>query len=337
MTVRTTVTQNLSGERFASPIGQVDRQSQAGVFLVHALRHQLCGPGGLDALEYGFLRAFGISGFERGLVAFLELMQALASESRRPLSLNTASKKSLTNDEKTIARCVDCLHRGDVARAAMLVEWLIAPGAQGQVINALTVFASLLREHMWAPSNLELEPAANEHEESVQQTAQIAGKDELSSIGLHELLDSERVIVIAARLWVDEYKVRGQAGRKGPFARINDYLAARSLPGAAHSLNGILYNISVAASRPVAILCPNCDGVSKDELLLLAAISCHQHQQVDVSQMMLSAFLSPSAATLTLGAVGGLANMLIERNQPLPARLFHPANDGQTQDHLCLH
>lgn len=337
MTVRTTIGHDRRVDQFEPAIRQSESQTLASVFLVHALRHRLCGPGGLEALEYGFLRAFGISGFERALVAFVELTQALASGSRRPFKLNPVSEKTFTNDEATIARSLDCLHRGDSARAALMVEWMINRRCQGQVLNALTTVVSLLRDHMWTPSASESAPGSNGVGARRDRDVAIAGTDRLSTLGLHELLDFERVIVISARLWVDEYKAREQAGRKGPFARINQYLTANGLPGAAHSLNGILYNISVAASRPVAILCPNCEGVSKDELLLLSAVSCHQRQQIDVSQLMLSAFLPPSAATLTLGAIGGLAHLLTEQGQALPARAFQPANDGREQAHLYLH
>ncbi|MEO1249593.1 MAG: hypothetical protein AAFW76_07105 [Pseudomonadota bacterium] len=271
------------------------------------------------------------------MVAFVDLTQALASNCRRPLKLNTVSKKSLTNDEATIVCCLECLHRGDKPRTRMMVEWLVIPQAQGQVINALASFASLAREHMWAPAAPDHAPASNDHEADTDRDPAIAGRDQLSSLALSDLLDFERLIVTSARLWVDEFKARGQAGRKGPFARINEFLDANGLPGSAHSLNGILYNISVAASRPVAILCPNCEGVSKDELLLLSAISCHQQQQVDIAQMMLSAFLPPAAATLTLGAVGGLAHMLMEGDRALPVRVFHAAESGREPATLYVH
>jgi len=152
-----------------------------------------------------------------------------------------------------------------------------------------------------------------------------------------DLTDVERTIVLAARLWVQEHKMKGKQGRKGSSARVAEYLKANGLEGASHSLTGILYNISVAARRPVFILCPTSDGLSNDEMTLLTAISCYQLEKVEAAQSMLAKYMSPAAAGLTLGPIGGLADFLLRQTIELPCRWPNPANDGGGRAWMRLH
>ena len=129
----------------------------------------------------------------------------------------------------------------------------------------------------------------------------------------------ERTIVLAVRRWVEA----SRANDDDPRAAVAEALHPIRLGGGVMSLDAILRNTSLAATRYVTVNCPGCASLAEDEARLLHATSAVQRPGNEgIALRLLADWLKPGAVRLTMTALTGLARALIAEQHRLPFRYW---------------
>lgn len=133
----------------------------------------------------------------------------------------------------------------------------------------------------------------------------------------------ECVLLIAMRWWVADRRQGAD-----PLPRLCQALATAGAHDAAFSVDRLMAIVAGSATRPVAVHCPRCPGLSDDERHLLHVASLVQAGKRDVAERALrTALLSAQGAEFALGPLEDVGTLFAE------ARLFFrrrrpPASGG---------
>jgi hypothetical protein len=268
-----------------------------------SLRRYAAGDGRAEVLAPMFRRIFGLAGIEEALTAFACLMVGLEHRGRHPIRIEPLTASRLSADEACVLRLMAAQQRGDDDTATAVASWLVhAPAIEG-LLEASQRLASALaaRQHL-LEETAEDRPPANVP--LLQPTKAVA-----------ELDEGEALLLRGIRLWVDRFK-RRECG----LWDLNRHFVAHGLGEATPSLHGILFNSSVATTRPLDVRCARCPSLSPDEARLLHAVACLQAGDEPTAQTVLANWLPPAAVRLTIEAVRGLAATFTAEHVRLPQR-----------------
>jgi hypothetical protein len=286
--------------------------------VVWALRRYRAGAAGLEPLAGTFRRVFGLDGVERALAAFGQFIAALERHSRQreapPADDGDPAeyRLRLSATEACVLRLLAAAQGDDPLTASAVATWLVRPAGQGRLLDGAIAFAASLAR---AGQSLPLDPVAPGLGAAESGTA---GRRLLpAAAARRDLGEAERLVLTGLRLWVGRVR-RGECGGGDLYRHLAGHGAAAATPG----LHGLLYNLSVAAARPIDIRCPACPGLSPDEARLLRALAAAQSGGAGALQEILQDLLAPAAARLTAAPVRGAALALAEAGVDLPPRAW---------------
>jgi hypothetical protein len=269
-----------------------------------SLRRYAAGDGRAEVLAPMFRRIFGLTGVEEALTAFACLMVGLEHRGRHPIRIEPLTASRLSADEACVLRLMAAQQRGDDDTATAVAAWLVHAPAIDGLLEASQRLATALaaRQHL-------LEEMAAEG----QPQARVPAQQPTEAVA--ELEEGEALLLRGIRLWVDRFK-RRECG----LWDLNRHFVAHGLGEATPSLHGILFNSSVATTRPLDVRCARCPSLSPDEARLLHAVACLQAGDEPTAKTVLSSWLPPAAVRLTIESVRGLATTFTAEHVRLPQR-----------------
>jgi hypothetical protein len=269
-----------------------------------SLRRYAAGDGRAEVLAPMFRRIFGLAGVEEALTAFACLMVELEHRGRRPLRIEPLTASRLSADEACVLRLMSAQQRADEDTALAVAAWLVGAPAIGGLLEASRRLATALAARQHLMEDLAAEEPPQRRLSIRQPTEAVA-----------ELEDGEVLLLRGIRLWVDRFKHR-ECG----LWDLNRHFVAHGLGEATPSLHGLLFNSSVATTRPLDVRCARCPSLSPDEARMLHAVACLQAGDEAEAKTVLSSWLPPAAVRLTIESVRGLAGTLTAEHVRLPQR-----------------
>lgn len=136
-----------------------------------------------------------------------------------------------------------------------------------------------------------------------------------------DLDPAESVFLLALRWWVADLK----QGRD-PLARLRQGMTLAGAPDAAYAVDQLMRVLARTARRPIAVGCPRCPGLSRDERRLLHAASLAQAgETARAADTLRAGMISPPGAGFAIGPLEGLvelfagADLVFRRRAPPPA------------------
>jgi hypothetical protein len=302
--------------------------------VVWSLRRYRAGDGRLELLAATYRKVFGLADVETALSAFGRLVAAIEQHCRRRSPPARMDRLHLSPTESCVLRLIAAAQVGDEATMDAVAAWLVAREGQAPLVAAAADFAGCL----------------------AQAGQQVLSRDAVAMLGAigrrpHReegtlpsvdrstaLTPDETLLLQGIRIWVSCAKENRCGGRD-----LSQHLSANGAANAAPSLHGILYNSSVAATRPIDVRCCRCPNLSPDEARMIHAVACAQRNLKTSVFELLSGWLPVAAVRLTIDAVmcagaelGKAAVVLpwrawdfaaLERlSAPPPANHLEPAN-----------
>ncbi|MFN4283323.1 MAG: hypothetical protein ACK4NA_11845 [Alphaproteobacteria bacterium] len=138
---------------------------------------------------------------------------------------------------------------------------------------------------------------------------------------LTDLRTAESLLVVALRLWTAR-RIEPNAGH----ADWRDgFLAAALCSVGVACFQSFISILEAAATRPIMMGRPRCDGLTEDEARLLCAIGCLQRERAHDAALLLADWLPPAAVRIATDYACGLATALAEARLTLPERSANPA------------
>jgi hypothetical protein len=144
-----------------------------------------------------------------------------------------------------------------------------------------------------------------------------------------EALDAaERILLLGVRWWVADYRQSVD-----PLPRLCEAMRSAGPREAAFSVDRLMAVIARTALRPVAIHCPRCRHLSRDETSVLYAASLVQAGESRTAERALrTALLSAPGAEFALGPLEGLGELftrarLLFRRRQVPVE-YHSPDDA---------
>jgi hypothetical protein len=290
----------------ASPSSEfiVPELSLSQQIVTWSLRRYAAGDSRAEVLAPMFRRIFGLAGVEEALTAFASLMVELEHRGRRPLRIEPLTASRLSADEACVLRLMSAQQRADEDTALAVAAWLVSTPAIEGLLEASRRLAAALAARQHLMEDLAAEEPAQHSLPIPQPTEAVA-----------ELEESEMLLLRGIRLWVDRFKHR-ECG----LWDLNRHFVAHGLGDATPSLHGLLFNSSVATTRPLDVRCARCPALSPDEARMLHAVACLQAGDEAEAKAVLSSWLPPAGVRLTIESVRGLAGTLTAEHVRLPQR-----------------
>ena len=281
--------------------------------VVWSLRRYKAGEARLETLAATYRQVFGLAEVERALASFGRLVAAIERHSRRRGAPVGLDRLHLSPTESCVLRLVTAVQTGDAATADAVAAWLVARPGHDDLIEAARDFAACLAA---VGQQLAGDSAAS----LCDVPARASGLDEpgLPSVTrTADLMPDETLLLQAIRIWVSAAKENRCGGPE-----LMEHLAAHGAANAGPSLHGILYNSSVAATRPIDVRCRRCPNLSPDEARLLHAVACGQHGVRTRAAELLADWLPTAAVRLTIDAVIAAGRELGASGVALPRRAW---------------
>lgn len=125
----------------------------------------------------------------------------------------------------------------------------------------------------------------------------------------------ETVLVWGVRQWVSAHKAK-ESGHRAIQAQFDSH----GVRDAAASLDAILRMTAACATRSIDVRCPRCQGLSDDEMRIVAAIGLMQWNEPTVAFELFSTWLPPTGVRMALHMAQGAAIVLTRAGHSLPLR-----------------
>ncbi|HZF35801.1 MAG TPA: hypothetical protein VE914_18545 [Candidatus Angelobacter sp.] len=281
--------------------------------VVWSLRRYKAAEARLEALAATYRLVFGLAGVERALASFGRLIAVIERHSRRRGAPAGLDRLHLSPTESCVLRLVMAAQRGDDGTADAVAAWLVTRAGHAALVESARDFSACL-----AVAGQQL--AGDDTPGLFAVTGLTRGPDEpvLPSVTrAADLTPDETLLLQAIRIWVScarESRCGGPA--------LMEHLAAHGTANAGASLHAILYNSSVAATRPIDVRCRRCPNLSPDEARLLHAVACGQHGLPARAAGLLADWLPAAAVRLTIDAVIAAGRELGASGVALPWRAW---------------
>jgi hypothetical protein len=281
--------------------------------VVWSLRRYRAGDGRLEPLAATYRKIFGLAEVEAALSAFGRLVAAIEQHARRRSPPARMDRLHLSPTESCVLRLITAAQAGDEATADAVAAWLVTRGGQTALAAAATDFAACLTQAG--------QPVPNRDGAAI--PAAIgrplpAGEGTLPSVDRSDALTPDEALVLhGIRIWVACAKENRCGGHD-----LLEHLSAHGAANAAPSLHGILYNSSIAATRPIDVRCRRCPNLSPDEARMIHAVACAQRNLRGGAFELLSGWLPVAAVRLTIDAVMGAGVELGKAAVVLPWRAW---------------
>lgn len=262
--------------------------------VIWSLRRYRAGEGRLELLAATYRKVFGLAEVEGALSAFGCLVSVVEQHCRRRSPPARMDRLHLSSTESCVLRLLTAAQVGDDATADAVAAWLVSKSGQEPLVAAATQFAGYLSQ-------------AGQHLLSRDAAAMLAAvgraprpeEGTLPSVERSTALTPDETLVLQGiRIWVTCAKENRCGGHD-----LLEYLSAHGAANAAPSLHGLLYNSSVAATRPLDVRCRRCQHLSPDEARMIHAVACAQRHLRASAFELLSGWLPPAAVRLTIDAV----------------------------------
>ena len=281
--------------------------------VVWSLRRYKAGDGRLEALAATYRQVFGLAGVERALASFGRLISAIERHSRPRGAPAGLDRLHLSPTESCVLRLVMAAQIGDDGTADAVAAWLVTRAGHAALVESARDFSACL---VVAGQQLAGDDAAGLF--AVRERTRGPGDPELPSVTrAADLTPDETLLLQAIRIWVSCAKENRCGGPE-----LMAHLAANGAANAGPSLHGILYNIAVAATRPIDVRCRRCPNLSPDEARLLHAVACGQRGLTARAAGLLAEWLPAAAVHLTIDAVIGAGRALCASGVALPRRAW---------------
>lgn len=262
--------------------------------VVWSLRRYRAGDGRLELLAATYRKVFGLADVEAALSAFGRLVSAIEQHCRRRSPPARMDRLHLSPTESCVLRLIMAAQIGDEATTDAVAAWLVTREGRASLVAAASDFAGCLAQ-------------AGQQVLSRDAVAMLAAigrgsqRDEgsLPSVESSTALTPDETLVLQGiRIWVSCAKENRCGGHD-----LLQHLSANGAANAAPSLHGILYNSSVAATRPIDVRCRRCPNLSPDEARMIHAVACAQRNLKTRAFELLSGWLPVAAVRLTIDAV----------------------------------
>jgi hypothetical protein len=261
--------------------------------VVWSLRRYRAGDGRLELLAATYRKVFGLAEVEAALSAVGRLVSTIERYCRRRPVPPRMDRLHLSPTESCVLRLIMAAQIGDEATMEAVAAWLVAGEGQAPLIAAATDFAGCLAQ-------------AGQQVLSRDAVAMLAAigrrpreEGALPSVESSTALTPDEMLLLQGiRIWVSCAKENRCGGHD-----LLQHLSANGAANAAPSLHGILYNSSVAATRPIDVRCRRCPNLSPDEARMLHAVACAQRNLKTSAFELLSGWLPVAAVRLTIDAV----------------------------------
>lgn len=261
--------------------------------VVWSLRRYRAGEGRMELLAATYRKVFGLAEVEAALSAFGRLVGALERHGRPRPTPARMDRLHLSPSEGCVLRMVAAAQAGDMVTAEAVATWLVTKEGREMLVAAAADFAGCLVGAGQRLSSADVPMAA------------LLGRDPSREEGVlpsvtrtAELTPDETLLLQGIRAWVSCAKENRCGGHD-----LVQHLAAHGAANAAPSLHGILYNTSVAATRPIDVRCRRCPNLSPDEARMIHAVACGQRDLGAAAVDILSDWMPPAAVRLTIDAV----------------------------------
>ena len=262
--------------------------------VVWSLRRYRAGGGRLELLAAAYRKVFGLAEVEVALSAFGRLVAALEQHCRRRSPPARMDRLHLSPTEACVLRLIMAAQAGDETTADAVAAWLVTRDGRAALVAAATDFAACLTQAGQQVLNRHADMALAATGRPLP-----AGEGRLPSVDRSEALTPDETLVLQGiRIWVACAKKNRCGGHD-----LLEHLSAHGAANAAPSLHGILYNSSVAATRPIDVRCRRCPNLSPDEARMIHAIACAQRNLRGRAFELLSGWLPVAAVRLTVDAV----------------------------------
>lgn len=262
--------------------------------VVWSLRRYRAGDGRLELLAATYRKVFGLAEVEAALSAFGRLVSAIEQHCRRRSAPARMDRLHLSAMESCVLRLIMAAQVGDEATTDAVAAWLVAKDGRAALVGAATDFAACLTQagqqvlNRDAAAMLAAMGRAPQPEEGTLPSVERSGA----------LTPDETLVLQGIRIWVSCAKENRCGGHD-----LLEHLSANGAANAAPSLHGILYNSSVAATRPIDVRCRRCPNLSPDEARMIHAVACAQRNLRTRAFDLLSGWLPTAAVRLTIDAV----------------------------------
>lgn len=260
--------------------------------VVWSLRRYRAGDGRLELLAATYRKVFGLAEVEAALSAFGRLVSAIEQHCRRRSPPARMDRLHLSPTESCVLRLITAAQVGDEATTDAVAAWLVTRDGRADLVAAATDFAECLAQAGQQVLN----------RDAVAMLAAIGPQRDEGTLPSVErstaLTPDETLVLQGIRIWVSCAKENRCGGHD-----LLEHLSANGAANAAPSLHGILYNSSVAATRPIDVRCRRCPNLSPDEARMIHAVACAQRNLRARAFELLSGWLPVAAVRLTIDAV----------------------------------
>ena len=281
--------------------------------VVWSLRRYKAADGRLEALATTYRQVFGLAGVERALASFGGMIAAIEGHSRRRGAPAGLDRLHLSPTESCVLRLVMAAQTGDDGTADAVAAWLVTRAGHAALVRSAQDFSACL-----AVAGQQLAGDDTAGLFAVGAHARGLDEPELPSVtGAGDLTPDETLLLQAIRIWVSCARENRCGGPE-----LMEHLAAHGAANAGASLHAILYNSSVAATRPIDVRCRRCPNLSPDEARLLHAVACGQRRSAARAAELLAEWLPPAAVRLTVDAVIAAGRELGAAGVALPRRAW---------------
>jgi hypothetical protein len=280
--------------------------------VVWSLRRYKAADGRLEALAPTYRQVFGLAGVERALASFGGMIAAIEGHSRRRGAPAGLDRLHLSPTESCVLRLVTATQTGDDGTADAVAAWLVTHAGHAALVGSAQHFSACL-----AVAGQQLASDDTARLFAVAARNRGLNEPELPAVTCAgDLTPDETLLLQAIRIWVS----RARESRCGG-PELMEHLAAHGAANAGASLHAMLYNSSVAATRPIDVRCRRCPNLSPDEARLLHAVACGQRRSASAAEL-LAQWLPSAAVRLTIDAVIAAGRELGASGVALPRRAW---------------
>ena len=280
-------------------------------FIVWALRQRQRHGDARDRYVPEFQRAFGETHLSPALDAFDAIVAITrVGPGNKPLTAQFDNERLSTFEQDMLA-VLAALQKSDRSSAVVMADWMVARDASEAFVRHSERLAALMAAANYPLPVRGMTLAASPAEPPAAEPAlRLRGTQEMA-----DLIPAEMVLVAGFRTWVATLN-KGEA----PLAELEACFAKCGLDDGAGSLDCILYNLSVAATRKIDVRCRKCPTISPDEARLLHGVGWLQHGRSAPGLGILASWLPPAAVRMSFPALRGLANGFSRAGLRLPVR-----------------
>ncbi len=291
-------------------------------FVVWALRQRQRHGDARQRYVPEFLRAFGTARLLPALDAFDAVVALVGIGSDNTVLAGRYDDQCLSIFEEDTLTVLAALQCDDRRLAYRTVNWIADRDSREAFVRHAGRFATLMSDAGYkVPGQTGAVSAVPAGTSSPMQRRTLSGTEEVS-----DLTRAETVVVGGFRAWVGAMQKS-----KAPLGALEIHFAKFGVREGAESLDCILYNLSVAATRQIDVRCGKCPSLSPDEARLLHGVAWLQQNRPEPGHDVLAGWLPPAAVRMTFPALRGLANGLSRAGLTLPVRSwrFPAGRDGE--------